>query len=104
MGLPLIEAVKLASLNPSRVLGLTGRLGRLAGGMDASLTVIDEDLNVYWTMVQGRTVCQNLRGRQESLVQVASGDFQVACAVNGHCETAAERKSPMGEAPDRTNR
>jgi N-acetylglucosamine-6-phosphate deacetylase len=53
-GVPLLEAVKMASLNPARAMGFAERLGSLAVGKDASLTVIDEELNVYLTMVRGK--------------------------------------------------
>jgi N-acetylglucosamine-6-phosphate deacetylase len=52
----LIDAVKMASLNPCRVLGLTDRLGNVAVGRDASLAVIDEDVNVHLVMVRGKLV------------------------------------------------
>jgi N-acetylglucosamine-6-phosphate deacetylase len=60
VGVPLPEAVKMASLNPARAMGFADRLGSLAVGKDASLTVIDEQLNVYLTMVKGQIVYSNL--------------------------------------------
>ncbi len=60
VGVPLLEAVKMASLNPARAMGFADRLGSLAVGKDASLTVIDEQVNVYLTMVGGRIVYQDL--------------------------------------------
>jgi N-acetylglucosamine-6-phosphate deacetylase len=59
-GFPLIDAVKMASLNPVKAMGLADRLGSIAVGKDASLVVIDEDVNVYLTMVKGRVVHNNL--------------------------------------------
>jgi N-acetylglucosamine-6-phosphate deacetylase len=56
VGVSLAEAVKMASLNPARVLGLSNLLGSIGVGKDASLTVIDEDVNVYLTMVKGDIV------------------------------------------------
>ncbi len=60
VGVPLPEAVKMASLNPARAMGFADRLGSLAVGKDASLTVIDEQVNVYLTMVKGHIVYSNL--------------------------------------------
>ncbi len=60
VGLPLHEAVKMATLNPARAMGFADRLGTLAVGKDASLTVIDEQVNIYLTMVKGRVVYSNL--------------------------------------------
>jgi N-acetylglucosamine-6-phosphate deacetylase len=59
-GVPLLEAVKMASLNPARAMGFADRLGSLAVGKDASLTVIDEEANAYLTMVKGEIVYLNL--------------------------------------------
>lgn len=59
-GFPLLEAVKMASLNPARAMGLGDRLGTIQPGKDASLTVIDEDVNVYLTMVKGKIVYNQL--------------------------------------------
>jgi N-acetylglucosamine-6-phosphate deacetylase len=57
-GIPLVQAVRMASLNPARLLGLSRRLGRLAPGKDANLSVIDLDGNVFMTMVKGKIVYQ----------------------------------------------
>ncbi len=59
-GYPLLEAVKMASLNPCRAMGFADRLGAIYPGKDASLTVIDEQVNVYLTMVKGQVVYNNL--------------------------------------------
>lgn len=56
VGASLPDAVKMASLNPARAMGLAERYGRLAVGWDANLIVIDEGVNVHLTMVQGRIV------------------------------------------------
>jgi N-acetylglucosamine-6-phosphate deacetylase len=59
-GFPLVDAVKMASLNPARAMGFADRLGAVQPGKDASLIVIDEDVNVYLTMVKGKVVYNNL--------------------------------------------
>lgn len=60
VGVPLNHAVQMATLNPARAMGFVDRLGTVAEGKDASLTVIDEDVNVFLTMVKGEIVYQNL--------------------------------------------
>lgn len=60
VGVPLLDAVKMASLNPARVIGVSSRLGSLEAGKDASLAVVDEDMNVYLTMVRGDVVYNRL--------------------------------------------
>jgi N-acetylglucosamine-6-phosphate deacetylase len=56
VGVPLPEAVKMASLNPARAMGMADRLGSIAVGKDGSLTVVDEDITVWLTMVKGKVV------------------------------------------------
>jgi len=56
VGVELSDAVRMASLNPASVLGLRGTLGSLQAGKKANLTVIDEDVNVSMTMVDGKIV------------------------------------------------
>ena len=60
VGLPLQQAVQMASLNPARTMGFASRLGSIQNGKDASLTVIDQDANIYLTLVKGRVVYSNL--------------------------------------------
>ena len=56
VGCSLAEAVKLATLNPARVIGVADRKGSLEVGKDADLVIIDADVNIYLTMVKGETV------------------------------------------------
>ncbi len=41
--LTLAEALPMATMVPARAIGLDGRKGSLAAGLDADLTVLDED-------------------------------------------------------------
>jgi len=65
VGIPLPWAVQMASLNPARAMGLDSDKGSLQVGKDADLILIDEDINIYLTMVQGRVVYG--RGQYEAL-------------------------------------
>jgi N-acetylglucosamine-6-phosphate deacetylase len=56
VGCSLPEAVKMASLNPARLIGVADRKGSLEVGKDADLIVIDEHINVYATMINGNWV------------------------------------------------
>jgi len=53
-GLSLQDAVRLATVNPARLLGLSHRLGRIARGCDANLVLVDRDCRVWGTIVEGR--------------------------------------------------
>jgi N-acetylglucosamine-6-phosphate deacetylase len=52
----LVEAIRMATLNPARALGLDSRKGQLCAGADADLIVLSEQLEVLQTFVAGRTV------------------------------------------------
>ena len=56
VGVSLAEAIKMASLNPAKVIGEAGRIGSIEPGKDANLIVIDEDVNVFLTMIRGKIV------------------------------------------------
>ena len=55
LGLPLPEAVRMASLYPAQFLGLAHELGRIEPGYRANLVLADEKLNVLETWIDGRT-------------------------------------------------
>ena len=57
LGISLIEAIDMATKNVANHLGLTNK-GSIAIGKDADLTIIDENLNVYMTIVNGKIVYQ----------------------------------------------
>ena len=57
---PLYQALQMASLNPARVIGADKVTGSLQPGKTADLVVIDEDVNVYLTMVNGEIVYNRL--------------------------------------------
>jgi N-acetylglucosamine-6-phosphate deacetylase len=56
VGSSLVDAVKMATLNPAAVIGVDDRKGSLEPGKDADLVVIDEEVEVYITMVRGQVV------------------------------------------------
>lgn len=55
-GLPFEEVIKLATVNPARILRLENRKGNIAPGMDADLVLWDEDFHVLMTYVAGEQV------------------------------------------------
>lgn len=54
VGVPLIEAVKMASLIPAKAISLVNRLGSLEAGKDASMVILDGDGRVEGTVVRGK--------------------------------------------------
>ena len=64
MGLPLHEAVNMASLNPARAAGISGFTGSLEQGKSADLIIVDpfdEVPRVLKTFVEGREVYSTWR-------------------------------------------
>jgi N-acetylglucosamine-6-phosphate deacetylase len=55
-GCSLPQAVRCATLNPARLLGIDDRKGSLEVGKDADLVIFDEDLNVHYTILGGGVV------------------------------------------------
>ena len=53
---PLLDAVRMASMTPARIMGVHNRKGSLARGKDADIVIFDENINVGMTMVEGRIV------------------------------------------------
>ena len=54
-GVPVHEAVRMASENPAKRIGANTK-GRIAVGMDADLVVFDNDIEVKLVMSGGRIV------------------------------------------------
>jgi N-acetylglucosamine-6-phosphate deacetylase len=60
VGAPLAQAVRMATLNPARAMGLPRRLGSLMARGDGNLAVVDADVHVCLTLVRGRVVYSEL--------------------------------------------
>lgn len=52
-GIPLEDAIMMATKTPADVLGLTSK-GRIERGADADLVLMNENFDVVWTMIQGK--------------------------------------------------
>ena len=58
VGIPVNEAVAMATANPARALGLDAK-GRLKPGADADLVILSRDLEVRRTLIAGERVFKN---------------------------------------------
>jgi N-acetylglucosamine-6-phosphate deacetylase len=56
VGVPVVEAIRMASLTPARVIGVEERKGSLEAGKDADLAVFDAGFRAWRTMIRGRWV------------------------------------------------
>ncbi len=54
VGIPLPEAVRMASLTPARTVGWGARKGSLEAGKDADIAVFEDDFTTWRTMMDGR--------------------------------------------------
>jgi N-acetylglucosamine-6-phosphate deacetylase len=54
LGVDLVQGVKMVSANPARVLGLDRQKGTIAGGYDADMVLLDKDLNVQKSWIEGK--------------------------------------------------
>jgi N-acetylglucosamine-6-phosphate deacetylase len=62
VGLPIEDAVRMASTTPALVLGIDGRVGTIAPGWEADLVVLDDGLEVTAVMAAGGWVPGVTRG------------------------------------------
>jgi len=58
LGTTLPEAVRMASLHPAGLLGLTHDTGRIAAGYRANLVLADPDLNILESWIDGRAASE----------------------------------------------
>ncbi len=56
VGLSVQDAVKMATVNPAKVIGVYNKKGSLMKGKDADILILDESMNVVMTVVGGRIV------------------------------------------------
>jgi len=65
-GLSLREAWPMTSLNAARAIGLGSRKGSLEAGKDADLVLLDSELEVRLTVVEGEVVYRHRRCASET--------------------------------------
>ncbi len=58
VGVPLETAIKMATINPAIVVDVHKRKGSLESGKDADIVIIDDNVNVFMTIVKGKIVYQ----------------------------------------------
>jgi N-acetylglucosamine-6-phosphate deacetylase len=55
-GVSLIDAVKMITATPARILGVSEKKGELVAGKDADIVIFDDNITVSITMIKGRIV------------------------------------------------
>lgn len=56
---PLIEAIRMASETPARIMKIDDKKGSLVIGKDADMVIFDEDIQICTTIVNGKIVYKN---------------------------------------------
>ncbi|MCX6356262.1 MAG: amidohydrolase family protein, partial [Candidatus Aureabacteria bacterium] len=59
-GMPVADAVRLATMNPARAIGIEARKGTLAPGKDADLVIFDEAFDIKTAIIGGSIVHNTL--------------------------------------------
>ncbi|WP_221390216.1 N-acetylglucosamine-6-phosphate deacetylase [Dyadobacter sp. NIV53] len=56
----LLDAVRMMSITPARIMGADNRKGSLIAGKDADIAIFDENINIEKTIIGGRVVYDSL--------------------------------------------
>ncbi len=59
-GIPIGDAVKICAATPAKIIGEQQHIGVIAAGYDADINVFDDDINILYTTVLGKTVNNKL--------------------------------------------
>jgi len=55
-GIPLQHALRMATINPAKLIGVESRMGSIQNGKEGNLVILDKDLSVKKTFVKGNLV------------------------------------------------
>lgn len=55
-GVPLIDAIRMITSTPAKVIRIDDRKGTLAPGKDADIVIFDSDINIKMTIIKGKVV------------------------------------------------
>ena len=54
VGLSLVDAIRMASLTPAKIIGVDKRKGSLEKGKDADIVIMNKDINIDKTIIRGK--------------------------------------------------
>lgn len=55
-GLSIPEAIKMITVTPARIMGVSDKMGELVAGKNADIIIFDQNISIEMTMVKGRVV------------------------------------------------
>ena len=56
VGIPLVDAIRMTTLTPARVIGVAERKGSLEPGKDADIVIFNEDFTTWGVVISGQAV------------------------------------------------
>ncbi|WP_298649438.1 amidohydrolase family protein, partial [uncultured Proteiniphilum sp.] len=56
---PLVEAVRMMTLTPARIMRIDQQKGSVQKGKDADLVIFDNNINVSYTILEGNVIYGN---------------------------------------------
>lgn len=62
-GVSLENAIRMITITPARIMSIDSNVGSLVKGKDADVVIFDDNINVLMTIVKGRLVYENRRGK-----------------------------------------
>ena len=68
LNIDISEAVKMASANPAKVIGIDNHKGKIEIGYDADITVLNDELEIVQTWVAGKQ-CYNKHNKMEKMYE-----------------------------------
>ncbi len=58
---PLVEAIRMITHTPARIMKLDNKIGTLATGMDADIVIFDENIRISRTIIKGKIEIEQVR-------------------------------------------
>ena len=56
--IPLIEAIRMISMTPAKIIGVSDKKGSLVAGKDADVVIFNDDIEIDTTLIKGKVVYQ----------------------------------------------
>ena len=57
---PLLDAVKMMTITPAKIIGVSDKKGSITVGKDADIVIFDENINIKMAMVEGKVIFSKL--------------------------------------------
>ena len=58
-GVSLVESVKMMTLTPARIMNIDDKKGSIEVGKDADIVIFDDDINIAYTIIDGKVIYKN---------------------------------------------